>query len=131
MNDSLTHYVVLGMKWGVRRSQAQLDRAAGRTAEKQARKERKQDVKNRKRLSDKDLNEKLKRLEAEKKLRELTSTELERGNRVVNQILRSVGTKVATTLLTGAVLYGVRAILMQKFDLSALGDYMTPKPKNK
>lgn len=34
-NDSLKHYGVKGMRWGVRRTQAQLDRAAGRTSEEQ------------------------------------------------------------------------------------------------
>ena len=37
--DFLQHYGVKGMKWGVRRSQAQLDRAAGRSSKKSARKE--------------------------------------------------------------------------------------------
>ena len=42
--DDLQHYGVKGMRWGVRRSQAELDRAAGRTPRK-SRKEKRADKK--------------------------------------------------------------------------------------
>ena len=41
LEDVLEHYGVKGMKWGVRRSQAALDRAAGRTPRKTNRQARK------------------------------------------------------------------------------------------
>ena len=37
LEDVLEHYGVKGMKWGVRRSQAELDRAAGRVTRKRSR----------------------------------------------------------------------------------------------
>jgi hypothetical protein len=36
LDDILEHYGVKGMRWGVRRSQAELDRAAGRTSKRKA-----------------------------------------------------------------------------------------------
>ena len=36
--NELTHYGILGMKWGVRRSEAQLDRLAGRVDKLKAKK---------------------------------------------------------------------------------------------
>lgn len=41
VDDFLMHYGVKGMKWGVTRSQASLDRAAGRAEKKAAKKEAK------------------------------------------------------------------------------------------
>lgn len=36
MNNELTHYGILGMKWGVRRSEAQLRRARGKSSSEES-----------------------------------------------------------------------------------------------
>lgn len=130
-NNELLHYGVLGMKWGKRRTKAQLERARQKTEDKAVKKARRQDVKNRRLLSDKDLQDKINRIEKERKLKELTAEDVAPGKKAVSDILASSGKKAATTIATGAILYGVKAAMTKKFDVSDAASYMTPKPKNK
>lgn len=130
-NNELLHYGVLGMKWGRRRTKAQLERARQKAEDKAVKKARKQDVKNRRLLSDKELQDKINRIEKERKLKELTAEDIAPGKKAVSDILASSGKKAATTIATGAILYSVKAAMTKKFDVSDAASYMTPKPKNK
>ena len=120
--DELMHYGVLGMKWGVRRSDAQLARAKQTIktdAQRQTEAQKRADVRNRGTLSESELRQKVNRLQLEKQLRELTDDELNRGRREVTTLLKDIGkqtiTKVATTALTGATLYGLKTAIDKNF----------------
>lgn len=129
--DELYHHGIKGMRWGVRRSEAQLARARQRAEDKAKKKEMKKAVKNRRLLSDEDLQKKINRIEKEKKLKELTADEIAPGKKAASGVLASAGKKAATTIATGAILYGVQAAMTKKFDVKEAASYMTPKPKNK
>lgn len=118
INSTLSHFGVLGMKWGVRKD---------RNVDVQIKKSRRADVRSRRRLSDKELLEKIGRLEKEKKLRELTDSELNAGKTAVREILKSSGSKVATAALTGAAIYGIKAILTKSFNPVELAKSITIK----
>lgn len=132
MDKTLTHYGILGMKWGVRRpvgSDGLVKGSKGKSKDDQIKDRRRKDVKNRRSLSDEDLIKKIARLEREKKLRDLTDSEINEGKKAANDIMKQVGIKVATTVISGAVLYGIKAAVTGKVDLADAVTYLTPKPK--
>ena len=135
MENELYHYGVLGMKWGVRRTPAQLAKANGKAKRKSEDNAKKSDmkkaVKSRRTLSDADLKKRIERIKMEKQLKDLTAEEISPGKKFVSEVLSSSGKKVATALVTGAVLYGTKAALTNQFDIKELAGYMTPTPKNK
>ena len=135
MENELYHYGVLGMKWGVRRTPAQLAKSNGKVKRKSEDNAKKSDmkkaVKSRRTLSDADLKKRIERIKMEKQLKDLTAEEISPGKKFVSEVLSSSGKKVATALVTGAVLYGTKAALTNQFDIKESAGYMTPKPKNK
>lgn len=82
-------------------------------------------------MDDKTLLDKIGRLENEAKYRNLVYQSLVVSPDPAKQIMINAGKKTAETLLAGAGLYGVKALLTSKFDPKDAAGYVAPKPKNK
>lgn len=137
-SNELYHYGIKGMKWGIRRYQnkdGSLTSAGKKRRDKNEnkaiKKDRKQDVKNRRKLSDAELKRKIERLQTEKRFKELTNEDISPGKTMVSNILRSAGTKVLTAAVAGATAYGIKAAMTKKFDFGEAAKYIVPNPNAK
>ena len=118
----LEHYGVKGMRWGVRRSDAQLSRARGRKeADKAIKKKRKQTAKNRRLMSEKDIDKAIERFQKEKKLKDLTDQDIAPGKTIAKRIMSDSGQKVLRTAVAGAGIYAVAKAVEIKFGKGADG----------
>ncbi len=124
--EDIEHHGIKGMQWGVRRFQK---KDGTRTAEGKIRESRRQNVKNRRFLSDGDIKKYVERLEMEKKLKNLTNEDLNPARGKALQILGNIG-KTAITAAGGAVAtYAIRAALQGKFDPKEAAKFIVPKKK--
>lgn len=136
-DDFLSHYGVKGMKWGVRRSREQLARAAkarksGDSPETAAaKKSRSEASKNRRQLSDDQLNGLVNRLETERKLKNLVEEDISPGKAAVRKIASDAGQRTAKAVATGAAAYTVKAVLEKKFDTVEAVRFVTPRNPNR
>lgn len=125
--DELMHYGVKGMKWGVRKDPR---KGIVKTAKKGMRKarnayyvdpvkrERSNAVARRRTMSDKELNERIKRLEQEKKLKQLTAENISPGR----QALKRFGNATLGAAGTAAGAAAVKYILGSKAEGTKFGD---------
>lgn len=110
----LSHHGVKGQKWGVRRKRS--DRSASGKESKTKKKSQQQSQrfgKEAKRLSDKELNARIKRMELEKKYNDLNSSSKtsSEGKSIASRVLKNVGEQTSTRILNDVAYYtGKKAI---------------------
>lgn len=121
VEDFLEHYGVKGMKWGVKRGIVKSGKE--RTSrEDKVRAKRKDAKRRRQTLKDKDLDQLVKRLEQEKKLKSLLDEDLSPGRTVTKRLLANAGTKVVGTVLAGAGVWAVKTALDGGFKDGSVSD---------
>lgn len=147
--DELYHHGIKGQKWGVRRFQntdgtlttegkkryavddvvtisggkIKSQKRSEARARREAKRQQKSDVRNRRTLSDKELRDKIQRLQMEKQLKDLTNQEIHSGRMEADRMLKQIATKVITTAVAGALLYGAKHAVEKKGNPDAAVDY--------
>lgn len=132
-SDQLVHYGIKGMRWGIRRTEAQLARARGKKTDGDAsvREKRKADLSKRRTLSTEEIKSKIERLKLEQEFKRLTQEDIAPGKKMANDILRSAGNKVLSGAVAGAAAYAVKVAMTKKFDIKEAAGYIVPNPNKK
>lgn len=107
--EMLQHYGILGMKWGVRRTPAQLTRANGRAGKTESSDEIKK-------MSDSELRSKINRLQMEKQYKQLTSSEISVGRKFVQDVLTNAAKQTATNYVSKYMTKGIDAAIKKATD---------------
>lgn len=112
-DDHLEHYGVKGMKWGVRKKRQASRVEPGRRGKKG--KSHTTFQKSPSRLSDVELQKRIRRLELEKKYSELNKPPQTKGKKFAGELMNQNGKKVVGSIVGTTTAFAVNRALKKKF----------------
>ena len=120
MNNELNHHGIKGQKWGIRRFQNKDGSLtlAGRKRQKQNNDgpmhedhSKSHSIKSVKSMSDKELRDRINRLNMERQYAQLTAQEKSVGKKIVSEVLLNVGKELAKEYLKNYAKKGIEAAI--------------------
>ena len=121
----LDHYGVKGMRWGHRK------RKVSSSSRSNQRKSRREMKRNRRTLSEADLNRNLDRLRKEKQLKELIDEDVNPGKKYIQDVLKKSGDKLLPAALAAGGAYALAQVMDVKMSKGDIFNLAVPAPKNK
>lgn len=112
VKEYLEHYGVKGMKWGIRRKRGSDGRVSG---PKKTSRGRTIYQKTPDRLSEAELQRRIKRLELEKKYRDLNTPTVTKGKKFASETIQNTGRSVIGTVVGTTASFAVSRALNKKF----------------
>ena len=121
----LDHYGVKGMRWGHRK------RKVSSSSRSNQRKSRREMKRNRRTLSEVDLNRNLDRLRKEKQLKELIDEDVNPGKKYIQDVLKKSGDRLLPAALAAGGAYALAQVMDVKMSKGDIFNIAVPAPKNK
>ena len=105
-NNELYHYGIKGMKWGIRRTPAQLGHKPAKTTTSQRKSEMKK-------MSDAELRSRINRIQMEKQYMQLTAPEVSAGKKFVKDVMVNAAKQTLTSYVSKYMNKGVEAVMKE------------------
>ena len=102
--NELYHHGIKGMKWGVRRTPAQLGHQTKKSSTSQRRAEMKK-------MSDTELRNRINRIQMEKQYMQLTAPDISPGKKFVKDVLTNAAKQTVTSYVAKYMGKGVEALI--------------------
>lgn len=147
--DDIEHYGVLGMKWGVRKSRGgKTSQAKKKTTNKgkpkqeekpeneakelpKSKQGRKSVTVSRRKLTDADIDNMIKRLEKEKRLKDLLDSDVNRGKKFITEVSSTAAKSAAKRVATGSLMYLIKISIDKGMKNPELASFVAPGGKKK